>query len=657
MTKAVQSRLGQAQDRGERRREAGADRLRRGRHRRRQQVPARRGGADRDARHRQHAVREAQLARLQRGAREARPGRGRRRRSRALTDVRANAATATCSSSRSAAVRARATVGEVSDALEAAWGRHRADTQKVSGVYARRATTAPQAGTQLKREIDAFADDEGRRPRVMVAKLGQDGHDRGAKVVATRVRRPRLRRRHRPAVPDAEECARQAIENDVHAIGVSTLAAGHKTLVPALIEALSKQGADDIVVFVGGVIPRRTTSSSTSAGVAGHLRAGHADPGERQGRARADPRSARSPAARPDARGRIARCCARADQDLARPGARRARAREAQPPRARQGDHAARVDAAPTTARAPTRCSTALLPHDAARRFGMGIIGRARRRQVDVHRGARPAPDRRKAIASRCSRSTRSSGLRRIDPRRQDAHGAALASTRHAFIRPCPSGGTLGGVAATTREAMLRRRGGGIRRRDRRDRRRRPERDRRRRHDRLFVLLQLPQRRRRPAGDQEGRVELADLVVVNKADLDRRRPRRARWRRSSRRCTLRRAPRSTALEAARCWRRAPLRARRDRRGSGRPSSAFRDAQDARGALQEQRTRPGARVDVGSHRRRPARRVSRRRRRARAARRHARRGRCRARPVSVAARRLLRRASPRAAQLAVPTTTD
>ena len=151
----------------------------------------------------------------------------------------------------------------MSDALEAAWGRHRADTQKVSGVYAA-AYDSAEGWEQLKREIAAFADDEGRRPRVMIAKLGQDGHDRGAKVVASAFADLGFDVDIGPLFQTAEECARQAIENDVHAIGVSTLAAGHKTLVPAIIEALKAQGAGDIVVFVGGVIPRRTTPSSTT---------------------------------------------------------------------------------------------------------------------------------------------------------------------------------------------------------------------------------------------------------------------------------------------------------------------------------------------------------------------------------------------------------
>jgi methylmalonyl-CoA mutase len=166
------------------------------------------------------------------------------------------------------AVRLRATVGEVSDALEAAWGRHRADTQKVSGVYAA-AYDSAAGWEQLKGEIAGFADAEGRRPRVMIAKLGQDGHDRGAKVVASAFADLGFDVDIGPLFQTADECARQAIENDVHAVGVSTLAAGHKTLVPAVIDALRKQGADDIVVFVGGVIPRGDYDFLYDAGVKG----------------------------------------------------------------------------------------------------------------------------------------------------------------------------------------------------------------------------------------------------------------------------------------------------------------------------------------------------------------------------------------------------
>lgn len=166
------------------------------------------------------------------------------------------------------AIRLRATVGEVSDALEKVFGRHRADTQKVTGVYAA-AYDSAEGWEQLKKEIAAFADAQGRRPRVMIAKLGQDGHDRGAKVVATAYADLGFDVDMGPLFQTPEECARQAIENDVHAVGVSTLAAGHKTLVPAIIAELKKQGADDIIVFVGGVIPRQDYEFLYDAGVKG----------------------------------------------------------------------------------------------------------------------------------------------------------------------------------------------------------------------------------------------------------------------------------------------------------------------------------------------------------------------------------------------------
>ena len=166
------------------------------------------------------------------------------------------------------AVRARATVGEVSDALEKVWGRYRADTQKVTGVYAA-AYDSAEGWEKLRGEISAFAEEEGRRPRVMIAKLGQDGHDRGAKVVATAFADLGFDVDMGPLFQTAEECARQAIENDVHAVGVSTLAAGHKTLVPAIVQALREQGGDDIIVFVGGVIPRQDYAFLYDAGVKG----------------------------------------------------------------------------------------------------------------------------------------------------------------------------------------------------------------------------------------------------------------------------------------------------------------------------------------------------------------------------------------------------
>ena len=166
------------------------------------------------------------------------------------------------------AIRLRATVGEVSDALEQVFGRHRADIQKVTGVYAK-AYDSAEGWEKLKDEIAAFAKDQGRRPRVMIAKLGQDGHDRGSKVVATAFADLGYDVDIGPLFQTPEECARQAIENDVHAVGVSTLAAGHKTLVPAILQELRKQGADDIIVFVGGVIPQQDYQFLYDAGVKG----------------------------------------------------------------------------------------------------------------------------------------------------------------------------------------------------------------------------------------------------------------------------------------------------------------------------------------------------------------------------------------------------
>jgi len=173
------------------------------------------------------------------------------------------------------AVRLRATVGEISDALEKVFGRHRADTHKISGVYAAAYDGGEHEGDTmaywdaLKTDIALFAQKQGRRPRVMISKLGQDGHDRGAKVVATAFADLGYDVDIGPLFQTPEECARQAIENDVHAVGVSTLAAGHKTLVPAIIAELKKQGADEIIVFVGGVIPRQDYDFLYQAGVKG----------------------------------------------------------------------------------------------------------------------------------------------------------------------------------------------------------------------------------------------------------------------------------------------------------------------------------------------------------------------------------------------------
>jgi methylmalonyl-CoA mutase len=213
-----------------------------------------------------HAVRDSQIERLK-AVRATRDEAGARAALQALTQA-AHSGEGNLLELSIRAVRLRATVGEVSDALEAAWGRHRADTQKVSGVYAA-AYDSAEGWEQLKAEIAAFAEAEGRRPRVMIAKLGQDGHDRGAKVVASAYADLGFDVDIGPLFQTAEECARQAIENDVHAVGVSTLAAAHKTLVPAIVRALKAQGAEDIVVFVGGVVPQQDHDFLYAAGVKG----------------------------------------------------------------------------------------------------------------------------------------------------------------------------------------------------------------------------------------------------------------------------------------------------------------------------------------------------------------------------------------------------
>ncbi len=165
------------------------------------------------------------------------------------------------------AVRARATVGEISDALEKVYGRYRARTESVSGVYGA-AFENDSEWKDLQRDVARFAEEEGRRPRLMVAKVGQDGHDRGAKVIATAFADLGFDVDIGPLFQTPEEAARQAIENDVHVIGVSTLAAGHKTLVPQIIAALRAQGAADILVVVGGVIPAQDYEFLAAAGVA-----------------------------------------------------------------------------------------------------------------------------------------------------------------------------------------------------------------------------------------------------------------------------------------------------------------------------------------------------------------------------------------------------
>ncbi|MFK7004133.1 methylmalonyl-CoA mutase [Flavobacterium covae] len=153
-----------------------------------------------------------------------------------------------------AAARNRATLGEISDALESVFGRYKAQIRSFSGVYSKEIKN-DESFEKARQLADAFAKQEGRRPRIMIAKMGQDGHDRGAKVVATGYADVGFDVDIGPLFQTPQEAAKQAVENDVHILGVSSLAAGHKTLVPQVIEELKKYGREDIMVIVGGVIP------------------------------------------------------------------------------------------------------------------------------------------------------------------------------------------------------------------------------------------------------------------------------------------------------------------------------------------------------------------------------------------------------------------
>jgi len=168
------------------------------------------------------------------------------------------------------AMRARATVGEVSDALETHFGRHQAETRAVSGVYARGA--AGDAGFDAVRSrVEAFTSREGRRPRILIAKLGQDGHDRGAKVVASAFADLGFDVDIGPLFQTPAEAAREAADNDVHVVGVSSLAAGHQTLVPELVAELKRLDAGEVKVVVGGVVPPQDHAALRAAGAAAIL--------------------------------------------------------------------------------------------------------------------------------------------------------------------------------------------------------------------------------------------------------------------------------------------------------------------------------------------------------------------------------------------------
>jgi methylmalonyl-CoA mutase len=164
------------------------------------------------------------------------------------------------------AARAKATIGEISLALEKVYGRHRAEIKAISGVYRQEVGAMSDAVDRVLRRAAKFEADEGRRPRILVAKIGQDGHDRGQKVIASAFADLGFDVDIGPLFATPAEAARQAVENDVHIVGVSSLAAGHLTLVPELKAALAEEGRGDIMIVVGGVVPPQDYDALRAAG-------------------------------------------------------------------------------------------------------------------------------------------------------------------------------------------------------------------------------------------------------------------------------------------------------------------------------------------------------------------------------------------------------
>ncbi|MDA1266610.1 MAG: methylmalonyl-CoA mutase family protein, partial [Planctomycetota bacterium] len=183
----------------------------------------------------------------------------------ALTQVAASGAGNLLAASIDAG-RAGATVGEMSLALEEVFGRHQAEVRHLAGVYAGEMGESSEAVVKVRGLVEAFLEREGRRPRILLAKMGQDGHDRGQKVIATAFSDLGFDVDVGSLFQTPAETARQAVENDVHVVGVSSLAAGHKTLVPALRAALDGHGRDDIKIVVGGVVPPQEVPEVLAAG-------------------------------------------------------------------------------------------------------------------------------------------------------------------------------------------------------------------------------------------------------------------------------------------------------------------------------------------------------------------------------------------------------
>lgn len=209
------------------------------------------------------AVREAQIARLE----NIRSTRDQAKCKAALAELSRRAAEGgNLLEAAVEAARARASVGEISMAMENVFGRHRAEVKTLAGVYGA-AYEGDEDFAAIQKSVESFAEEEGRRPRMLVVKMGQDGHDRGAKVIATAFADIGFDVDVGPLFQTPEEAAQDAIDNDVHVIGISSQAAGHKTLAPRLIEILNERDAGDILVICGGVIPQQDYDFLKSAGV------------------------------------------------------------------------------------------------------------------------------------------------------------------------------------------------------------------------------------------------------------------------------------------------------------------------------------------------------------------------------------------------------
>ena len=424
-----------------------------------------------------------------------------------------------------AAARAKATVGEISDALEKVFGRHAGQIRIISGVYSEEAGTSP-AVAQARAKVDEFAEAEGRRPRILVAKMGQDGHDRGQKVIATAFADLGFDVDVGPLFQTPEEVARQAVEADVHVVGVSSLAAGHLTLVPELRAALAALDRPDIVVIVGGVIPPDDVPRLKEMGAAAVF-----GPGTVIAEAAVELLAVPGGAAEP-VRGNECQSTRF-----------RARAPEAPwlggPSTSRRWRRGCWTGSRATIARAITLVESTrpdhreaaqqllmeLLEHaGGAHRVGIsGVPGVGKSTFIDELGTRLTGAGHRVAVLAVDPSSTRTRGSILGDKTRM----ARLAVDDNAFIRPSPSAGTLGGVARATRESIVLMEAAG--------------------YDVVlvetvgvgqsevavaamvdtFLLLTIARTGDSLQGIKKGILEIADVIAVNKADGEHARPARA----------------------------------------------------------------------------------------------------------------------------------